>query len=409
MTYEDLTQHQKDCLKEVGNFLRSGKKMFTLKGSAGTGKTTLARVMIDMLKGQKVMNITAPTNKAVKILAQGTAKHPNTYYSTTHSYLKLKELINPDGSLSFERRVGDVPSTCDILVIDECSMVGKNLMSYIHDLHGKTKVIFIGDPKQINPVGEKLSPTFDVDGFELVEILRQKANSPILDFVYDFSRIAPRNSCDKFIITANNGDFVSAIKDKDIEKTIGWTNKYVDGINEWHRRRIYGDKAVIEFLVGENLILSAPAISPEDGKTVLFSNSEELEVLSADKYSENGMLIWAITAKGEGGMVADIFIPAKESLPLYERALKALASEAKELVKKKVNPGLAWANFYEFKNQFADVKYSYAITAHKSQGSTYRSVAVNMRDIFRNPDRVERDRILYTALTRASDTVLCLI
>ena len=62
----------------------------------------------------------------------------------------------------------------------------------------------------------------------------------------------------------------------------------------------------------------------------------------------------------------------------------------------------SWIKYYDFLRRYADVSYAYAITAHKSQGSTYETAFVLEDDIDVNPNVVERNRIKYTAYTRSS-------
>ncbi len=64
--------------------------------------------------------------------------------------------------------------------------------------------------------------------------------------------------------------------------------------------------------------------------------------------------------------------------------------------------GTSWTVYYEALRMFADVSYNYAITAHKAQGSTYENVFILEDDIDENRDLIERNRIKYTAYTRAS-------
>jgi ATP-dependent exoDNAse (exonuclease V) alpha subunit len=59
-----------------------------------------------------------------------------------------------------------------------------------------------------------------------------------------------------------------------------------------------------------------------------------------------------------------------------------------------------WENYYNFLNNFAIVKNAYAISAHKSQGSSYNDSLVILNDIVKNRDIIEKNRILYTAITR---------
>ena len=62
----------------------------------------------------------------------------------------------------------------------------------------------------------------------------------------------------------------------------------------------------------------------------------------------------------------------------------------------------SWIRYYNFLRRFADVSFAYAISCHKSQGSTYNTAFVLEDDIDMNWDVVERNRIKYTAYTRAS-------
>ena len=67
-----------------------------------------------------------------------------------------------------------------------------------------------------------------------------------------------------------------------------------------------------------------------------------------------------------------------------------------------------WIQYYNFLRRFADVSYGYSITCHKSQGSTYNTAFVLEDDINMNFDIIERNRIKYTAYTRASKKVYVL-
>jgi len=67
-----------------------------------------------------------------------------------------------------------------------------------------------------------------------------------------------------------------------------------------------------------------------------------------------------------------------------------------------------WLHYYNFLRRYADVAYGYSSTAHKSQGSTYNTVFVLEDDIDMNLDAIERNRIKYTAYTRASRKVYVL-
>ena len=65
-----------------------------------------------------------------------------------------------------------------------------------------------------------------------------------------------------------------------------------------------------------------------------------------------------------------------------------------------------WANYHDFKDAFADVQPPHAMTAHKSQGSTYGTVFVDLVDIKRNHKRKEMWQLLHVACSRASENVV---
>ena len=58
---------------------------------------------------------------------------------------------------------------------------------------------------------------------------------------------------------------------------------------------------------------------------------------------------------------------------------------------------------------FAQLNYGYCITVHKSQGSTFKNVFIDLFDIFENKNKEEVLKCLYTAITRTSDSLELLI
>jgi len=85
-----------------------------------------------------------------------------------------------------------------------------------------------------------------------------------------------------------------------------------------------------------------------------------------------------------------------------ESYFNVLAGKLKKIAIEKRGKEKSWIKYYDFIRRFADVSYAYAITAHKSQGSTYNTAFVLEDDIDVNTNIVERNRIKYTAYTRSS-------
>ena len=98
-----------------------------------------------------------------------------------------------------------------------------------------------------------------------------------------------------------------------------------------------------------------------------------------------------------------LYVLCEDSVKEYNETLEELKVIAKEMGRSK-NPD-GWIMYFNMLKWQDDVSYNYAITAHKSQGSTYTNVLLLEEDLNKNPRTVERNRIKYTAYTRASNRV----
>ena len=204
MTELILNKSQQESIKKLDNFIANVfDKFFILKGSAGTGKTT---VITHFLNNTKFVNykiaFSATTNKAVSVLKQMSPFTNNKQYSylTIHKLLNIKRKITKEGKEEFNM-VHDnnklIKSLSiydfDIIIIDECSMLSNEIIESLYKLKRlKGKIIFIGDPAQLPPVNEE-SQIFSTKGiptYELTEIMRYKGKivdlaNKVRDLVFD--------------------------------------------------------------------------------------------------------------------------------------------------------------------------------------------------------------------------------
>ncbi|NYT81431.1 AAA family ATPase [Alcaligenaceae bacterium] len=182
-----LTLHQQAAYDSLRNFaLSEDGGIATLEGYAGTGKTFLiGRLLNELIDNghftSTQLAIAAPTNKAVAVLASKTRE--DVPASSIHSLLglKLKEL--EDGGQTCVKDGDSSLHNYSVVVVDECSMVSIEIFKNIIYSRRTTKIIFVGDPAQLPPVGEaQISPTFTaVDKrFMLSEVVRQAADNPII-------------------------------------------------------------------------------------------------------------------------------------------------------------------------------------------------------------------------------------
>lgn len=433
----ELKTDQAAAFEDIKIFINlAGGGIHLLTGCAGVGKTYLLGDLVDEMKKHGKVLVTAPTNKAVKVLKRFIIT--TTDFSTTHSALGMKEHIDESGNLTFKRdpMLGYPADNYTHIVVDEASMIGDEMFVELIQLSesGK-KILLVGDPLQIPPVNHEFAPPFDrevrrtynIEVSSLETIVRQAENSSILQFSKHI-----RENIHKPIQILNSQEVKNDIfmikrreegeifqnqilplyksehynRSTDYIKVIAWRNKTVDKYNDMIRKYIFGDN-LPKIVQGEKLILDAPVM---DGRKVIIATNEEVEVLSCEVRTEenfNMKYYWTRVRVIDRGVFDEYMLKVihEDSEDRYKEILRLQAILAKSYPKKSYQAKSAWLDYYEFIQYWHHVKYSYCITAHKSQGSTYNIAYVHKWDIDTNINVYERNRILYTACTRPSQTL----
>lgn len=286
------------------------------------------------------------------------------------------------------------------------------------------------DPAQIPPVGKlhsiplskSISRKYE-EGYTLTQIMRQAEGHPIIEASFAIrdnlsnpepipnleSKIQPdmalfrfRPDRDRDILMGTLNTLFTCDNFKanpDFAKVIAWRNKTIDTVNKVIREFIYPGQVLTKVMIGEKVLANKPIFDEE--KTIIFTTSEEFSIKGftiVDKKLRFGGLTFegkfyvCNTSKGE-----KIRVLHEESEASYAKFLDDLKNKAIKSKDSKV-----WVEFYKAMKYPADLAYNYAITAHKSQGSTYRNVVILEDDIDANRNIVERNRIKYTAYSRAS-------
>jgi ATP-dependent exoDNAse (exonuclease V) alpha subunit len=324
------------------------------------------------------------------------------------------------------------------------------------------KVILMGDPAQIPPVNKVDSVPFIPEerekwGIEhalLETIMRQKGDNKILQTAYqirngrfeDRDPILSRISNDDVhfynsMREESKNEFISLMikhfltdefnKNPNHCKVIAWTNKMVNTCNEIIRRSIYKKEPLLnKIMLGEKLIANKPIFNEEHD--IIFSTSDEFVVeeftVKTVTYflPEKGnelleqleMDMKGADIKGKKGdefnfKIYDCFVRFRtnmesEGVLIRIEVLHEDSEKAFWFMQKKLKGRKNWQEYTNNIEKYADVKYNYAITAHKSQGSTYGTVYLIEDDIDHNRRTIERNRIKYTACTRPKDKLFIL-
>lgn len=436
-----LSTHQESVMHEGLEILDNSKRLL-IKGSAGVGKTYMVNELIKQLAIKipkyKEIYCSAPTNKAVAVLAgkidleADELKGRKVSLITTHSALKISKYTDEKtGNVSFRPQISEKYPPLKgvaLFIIDEASMIGEEMLGWIEDhaTRNNTTVIFIGDDKQLNPVGEEESPVFikNYPFVELTEIVRQGDGNPIIGLSRNLSAIwqyRGRVTEDKkgFVYTTDNEKVVQELANvngSDELKYIAWTNKEVDEMNSLVRSRIYNNPAKIE--LGESLIFDEPYMEYYTNQEIKVNTLDVDEVEFAVVTQENPetsvsfvkLKCYIINGKkvdewGDGNLVwKGVFVIHEDAEEQFENLSKLLKINCAK--RHKGSNMLKWATRNNFLGKFAKVKYNHAISIHKSQGSTFKQVIMNVQNVNLNSNQKEKNRLFYTGVTRASDLLI---
>lgn len=424
-----LNPNQEQALDEIIDWLaHPNSTQHCLIGYAGTGKSYLVSHLISFLaeadSGDRVC-LTAPTNKAVKVLDE---LRTGCDTSTLHTLLGLKPKINDyTGKQYFERdyTLSNSPDKMSIdnynlIIVDEAGMINSELYDMLQGY--RTKFLFLGDDAQLPPVGEKSSVVWDKVNSKSKLTKVERYTGKILDLAtYIRNNLTSR---DRPLLRDFMGDGVSYLNPRsftnrvldEVEyavehnlpshiRVLCYRNKAVSDWNSKIRTTLYGGHNIPSFMEGEWLMANEPITIPhplyEGKRQNLIKNSDEFQIeqVLGTQFIE-GIPCWQLLVKGEYIYVCDAIQEIQLGFTLNQMAIDAKACDDK---KKRAK---LWREYWNLKEQFANCSYTHAITVNKSQGSTYTLAAVDTGDIYNCKMIEERNRRAYTAFTRPKSELL---
>jgi ATP-dependent exoDNAse (exonuclease V) alpha subunit len=412
----------------------------SLIGPAGTGKTYLTTKLIENFIAEKKYTVatTTPTHKALSVLRKNLSNskvkdHPKLILSTIHSFLNIK--LVTDYNTGIQKFIIDKNSqsntNVDLLIVDESSMVSKELYKYIIEAieMGRIKaVLFVGDKYQLLPVNDKNQILDKIKNtYKLTKIVRQVENSYIIKIAtkarkmiqeYNYTSLSDffNQNFDANIIFFHGKDefYKHYCKNKnwtEEDKVItSFKNSEVDTHNKiirnfYWQSKGYDTKKLEALQSGDTIVFQDSYVIKDN---VIYHNGDIVTINYAKKEYLGALDIYYWRCKSKNGNDFNVVDPY--STKKFKFILSQMAKEAKNeknFYKKKE----LWTIFYHTKDLFANIKYNFASTMHKLQGSTYESVYIDLMqmDYLEKTNKDELFRLLYVSLTRASKNIIILI
>ncbi len=364
---------QKEAIK--GAILNN---FFIITGGPGTGKTTIIKAIVMILKDILDLNhddiaLLAPTGRASKRMAESVGAPAYTIHKFLKWNKETESFLIDEYNKSHEK----------IVIVDESSMIDIFLFSsLLKGLKLNVKLILVGDANQLPSIGpgDLLNDLLHISTIKnkyLNTIYRVKEGSYITYLAND---IKNRKHFDKF--PTNYSDFKFIVSDDDNIK------KYLKEIV---------NKAVEKGISSENFQVLAPMYKGLNGIDSLNSMMAEIFNPNAEKfiigdkyYRINDKVIQLVNDvdnnvyNGDIGYIKDIYYIDKKLIVEIDYS----------------------GNIVEYKNgEFDKFNLAYAVSIHKSQGSEYANVVIILASSF---NRMFYNKLIYTAVTRAKSSLIIL-
>lgn len=458
----ELTIQQHKVFEQIKAFLDSEASVFILRGYAGTGKTTMVKIVADYIMQNHQLSLMAPTGRAARVLTAKTGHKAVTIHKAIYEKAhilpkKVKDVAESEFKFVFpihkSEREGRI-----VAIVDEASMLCsrkiehelfefgtdnlmEDLLTFIRPNFGG-KIIFVGDPAQLPPVGESVSNALSAEYFqekglkvieaELTEVLRQKGDSIILKNAMMIRDLLQKDKRNQLVFDEQKDDVETVPPEQFLNKyldyrkeskkhdsvIICYSNKSASRYNRDIRKALYGEDVPLrvndillitqnnyrlnrmngEFVpvltVGARTQQSAPVYTQVGGKrqrVIITLNFVQVTVLDGDG---NPMLCM---------LLEDLLTSDKATISIDENRALYINFCMRHPNLKQGTEDFAEALLSDEYYNAIRAKYGYAVTGHKCQGGEWGKVFVD----YTGRTGLDDDslRWAYTATTRAQKTL----
>lgn len=383
-----LAEHQKSAI-----YCAMEKGATVITGGPGTGKTTIINTIIQIMdKLDKNVMLAAPTGRAAMRMTEVCGIEAKTIHRLLES-----SFSENDDNMNFAKNE-DNPLDCDIVIIDEMSMVDILLIqSLLKALKSHTRLIMVGDSDQLPSVGagnvlRDIINSGVVPTVSLTEIFRQAKESAIVVNAHKINRGEypefNKSGTDFFMVKRDTAvDISQSIVDLFINrlpKAYKYNSLYQIQILSPTRKGITG---VNELNIALQKVINPPHkkkkekafknITFREGDKVMQTrNNYDMEWTKLEKPEETGFGIF----NGDIGYIHRIDKEMESATIVFDDKLC----------------------IYEF-SKFEDLDLAYAVTVHKSQGSEFDVIIMPM---YPCAPMLQNRNLFYTAVTRAKKLVV---
>lgn len=424
---------QTALVKNVTKFLERGnrvegmdpryKDLYLVEGGAGVGKTTAINRALENFRGSIIGATVSDEARSIlqlNMIGKNTltiAKLLGLVADKTGEKLIFRERNAFEEAAFRKRGMPDPIETADLVVLDEASMVDNKTWDLLMKLKpAHTKIIFLGDRTQLPPIGEALSRVFSTlqatpNYSKLTEVMRFQEGAPIFQVTERLFADNIRNSQETGakpeynplvgtpiedviangeatlyrayhdgLITDIATEFKNATGNKDVI-VIADMNKSVENLNNQIRNKIFDGDTKEPFKVGERVRMASPYVVD---KQVVADNNLKGTVMGKKEGVINELPVIQMEIEFEKVTIMGEIKKEIKRIPIikpgHEAEFKTILENLRQRALKNKSE---WRNFYDFKDAFGVIDYAYAMTVHKVQGSTYKTVYVMENEIYR--------------------------
>lgn len=449
-----LTADQQDAIEGILEDITKASATPVLCGYAGTGKTVTTAALVSQLAsmGKRVV-VATPTHKARSQVERALVRCGAEGFEavTVARLLGLKqvrdrqtgkETFKPDSAgknmLSKTQEWDEDEKEMvkirriDIVIVDETSMLSSDLYDLLLSELKCRPVVFVGDDRQLLPVGEDQPCKAFTEGsslYRLTEVLRH--DGAILNLATATRQLPVGRA--RFASADGGGSRVvgyrsreqwgaallemaashEAMSDPDFCRALAWSNDSVNMINTRIHQRRYGMDAP-QFVEGMTCV-TVDAIPDPMGAAPLLNSTVDVLIEEAIRgvyrFSDAGDLLtdepwdtWELTVTGDFSTPKTFRVIAAEDEQRWQKWLKDLADQAKDSSGRCRSE--LWDLFFRRKDCVGKLQPASALTVHKSQGSTFQHVFLHWDvDGRGSQPTATQNQLSYVGITRAAESL----